>query len=175
MIIHIFKLALITVAGIGFAYGTAMALIFVRNWLDRKLGLEKDRLSYKEFSILFVIFFILLIPISFALVYYGKSTAYLAIALMALLIIPVVLKLKLWENHRSYIGWTIFALLFMIVFMQFQDVKAETPTPQNEPTQVSTRNPSSDSPSNVEWLFALLGLGALAFGVSGVAVARRSH
>jgi hypothetical protein len=56
------------------------------------------------------------------------------------------------------------------------DLTVTTPTPSATPKPPVTGSGSvSDSSASTGWVFALLGLGALAFGVSGVAVARRSR
>lgn len=62
------------------------------------------------------------------------------------------------------------------------DLTVVTVTPSASPSGATPKPPvtgsgsvSDDSSTAAGWLFAVLGLGALAFGVSGVAVARRSR
>lgn len=53
-------------------------------------------------------------------------------------------------------------------------VTATTATPSTTPKPPVTGTGANDSGSTTSWLFAALGLGVIAFGASGVAVARRA-
>ncbi len=54
------------------------------------------------------------------------------------------------------------------------DLTVVTPTPASTPKPPDTGSGIVDSAGTSSWLFAVLGLGVLAFGASGIAVARRT-